>query len=151
MGPAKRWLPLESNPEVMNSFVEKLGADTSSWAFCDVFGLDPELLMMVPQPVLAVLMVFPITDQSEKAKDEGAGLSIFCDLSERLPSGRLTGSPLAICCSPDSSSFQFSSLDPYILLLHAAMVVSISSVKLCGLYAPMLFECAKTQELACGN
>mmetsp|Transcript_5512 Transcript_5512/g.15358 ORF Transcript_5512/g.15358 Transcript_5512/m.15358 type:complete len:236 (+) Transcript_5512:123-830(+) len=70
MGPAKRWLPLESNPEVMNSFVEKLGADTSSWAFCDVFGLDPELLMMVPQPVLAVLMVFPITDQSEKAKDE---------------------------------------------------------------------------------
>jgi hypothetical protein len=38
---SKRWLPLESNPEVMNAFIEKLGIDTSLWAFCDIFGLDP--------------------------------------------------------------------------------------------------------------
>ena len=36
----KKWLPLESNPDVMNSFVEKLGLDITAHAFCDVFGLD---------------------------------------------------------------------------------------------------------------
>lgn len=36
----KKWLPLESNPEVLNDFVSKLGYDTSKYAFCDVFGLD---------------------------------------------------------------------------------------------------------------
>ncbi|KNE67209.1 ubiquitin carboxyl-terminal hydrolase [Allomyces macrogynus ATCC 38327] len=32
-----------------------------AWAFCDVFGLDPELLAMVP-PAIAVILLFPITD-----------------------------------------------------------------------------------------
>ncbi len=36
----KKWLPLESNPEVLNDFVSKLGYDTSKYCFCDVFGLD---------------------------------------------------------------------------------------------------------------
>ena len=36
----KRWLPLESNPDVLNDFVQKLGYSTKSYAFCDVFGLD---------------------------------------------------------------------------------------------------------------
>uniref|UniRef100_A0A061SEX6 Ubiquitin carboxyl-terminal hydrolase n=1 Tax=Tetraselmis sp. GSL018 TaxID=582737 RepID=A0A061SEX6_9CHLO len=66
----KRWLPLESNPEVMTTFLGQLGVDTSKWAFCDIFGLDQELLAMVPQPVLAVLMLFPITDETEKARQK---------------------------------------------------------------------------------
>ncbi len=36
----KKWLPLESNPDVLNDFVSKLGYDTSKYSFCDVFGLD---------------------------------------------------------------------------------------------------------------
>ena len=36
----KKWLPLESNPEVLNDFVSKLGYDTNKYSFCDVFGLD---------------------------------------------------------------------------------------------------------------
>ena len=90
----KRWLPLESNPDVLNDFVKKLGFDTSKYAFCDVYGLDEvrrrlswpivtsrsqtnssgglqELLAMVPQPVVAVLLLFPVTKDSEAAKDKG--------------------------------------------------------------------------------
>ena len=43
----KRWLPLESNPDVLNDFVQKLGFDISKYAFCDVFGLD-EVRIAVP-------------------------------------------------------------------------------------------------------
>ncbi|KAJ3088921.1 Ubiquitin carboxyl-terminal hydrolase isozyme L3 [Quaeritorhiza haematococci] len=64
------WLPLEANPQVMNKYMEKLGV-TGDWAFTDVWGLDAELLQFIPQPVLAVLLLFPITDKYEQfRKDE---------------------------------------------------------------------------------
>lgn len=36
----KKWVPLESNPDVLNEYAVKLGADLSQFQFCDVFGLD---------------------------------------------------------------------------------------------------------------
>ena len=65
-----RWLALESNPDVMNKYVTNLGLDTSSWQYVDVYGLDPDLLMMVPKPVCALLLLFPISESYEKFRLE---------------------------------------------------------------------------------
>jgi len=61
-----RWLPLESNPDVMNKYMSNLGVESSAWQYFDVYGLDPDLLMMIPRPVCALLLLFPITDNYKK-------------------------------------------------------------------------------------
>ena len=66
----------------MNKYIENLGASTD-WGFHDIFGLDPDLLMMVPKPVAAVMLLYPI---SEKVCDQ---LSLFS------------------LCFDDSSAFKF--------------------------------------------
>ncbi|XP_039002396.1 ubiquitin carboxyl-terminal hydrolase 3-like [Hibiscus syriacus] len=65
---AKRWLPLEANPDVMNQFLWNLGIPETVTECCDVYGLDDELLAIVPQPVLAVLFLYPITSQTEEER-----------------------------------------------------------------------------------
>ncbi|GAB4858085.1 Ubiquitin carboxyl-terminal hydrolase 3 [Ancistrocladus abbreviatus] len=62
---AKRWLPLEANPDVMNQFLWGLGVQEEEAECYDVYGLDEDLLEMVPKPVLAVLFLYPITAESE--------------------------------------------------------------------------------------
>ncbi|CAN6579528.1 unnamed protein product [Malus baccata var. baccata] len=65
---AKRWLPLEANPDVMNQFLWGLGLQENEAECFDVYGLDGELLEMVPKPVLAVLFLYPITAKTEEER-----------------------------------------------------------------------------------
>ncbi|OZJ06921.1 hypothetical protein BZG36_00151 [Bifiguratus adelaidae] len=72
-----RWLPLEANPEVMNEFMYNLGM-SKEYAFTDVYGFDPTLLAMVPQPVLAIILCFPVTPAYEKYRlNEEAHITQF--------------------------------------------------------------------------
>ncbi|EDW11100.1 ubiquitin carboxyl-terminal hydrolase [Drosophila mojavensis] len=63
------WTPLESNPEVLTKYIHKLGV-SPSWSITDVIGLDEELLAMLPQPVKALILLFPISDAYEKHRAE---------------------------------------------------------------------------------
>ncbi|GMN30980.1 hypothetical protein TIFTF001_003050 [Ficus carica] len=69
---SKRWLPLEANPDVMNQFLWGLGLPETEAECCDVYGLGEELLEMVPKPVLAVLFLYPLTQQSEEERIQQA-------------------------------------------------------------------------------
>ncbi|XP_011178485.1 ubiquitin carboxyl-terminal hydrolase [Zeugodacus cucurbitae] len=59
------WLPLESNPDVLTKYIHKLGV-SNEWSITDVVSLEPEMLEWIPQPVKAIILLFPISDNYEK-------------------------------------------------------------------------------------
>jgi ubiquitin carboxyl-terminal hydrolase L3 len=66
----KHFIPLESNPEVFNELIYKLGVP-ESLEFQDVLSLDdPDLLAFLPRPAYALVLVFPTTDAYQKRHDE---------------------------------------------------------------------------------
>ncbi|KAG1824606.1 cysteine proteinase [Suillus subaureus] len=65
-----RWIPLESNPDVFNSWAATAGLSSKAH-FEDIYGLDPELLGMVPEGVKAVTLLFPCSGTiATKRKEE---------------------------------------------------------------------------------
>lgn len=69
------WLPLESNPDVMNVYLQKLGCPTASTSFVDVLSTDDWALEMVPSPVKSVVLLFPIKKHTEEARHEHAAVA----------------------------------------------------------------------------
>lgn len=70
MPDTKRVIPLESNPDIFNALAHKLGL-SPVLSFQDVYSItDPELLAFLPQPVLALIMLFPITDSYEEYRKQ---------------------------------------------------------------------------------
>jgi len=84
------WVPLESNPEMLSTFAHGVGLP-EMWEFCDVFGTDEELLAMVPQPCVAVTLLFKQSEklrafksaqyeQLDKAQKDNAGQAVSSDI-----------------------------------------------------------------------
>jgi ubiquitin carboxyl-terminal hydrolase L3 len=46
----------------LNKYLKNLGVKNDDYEFVEIIGFDEELLTFVPQPVSAVLLIFPITD-----------------------------------------------------------------------------------------
>lgn len=63
---------IENNPDVMNRLAAKLGL-SDKLEFYDVYSLDdPDLLAFIPRPVLALLVIIPLTpawDENRQAED----------------------------------------------------------------------------------
>ena len=72
-----QWAPLESNPSSFTQFAQAIGM-ASKTQFHDCWGLEKDLLAMVPQPALAVILLFPFEGEIEKAQT---------DANERLSAG----------------------------------------------------------------
>jgi hypothetical protein len=56
-----------SSAQVLNKYLSNLGVQNEAFEFTEIIGFDEDLLAFVPQPVSAVLLIFPIT---EEASDE---------------------------------------------------------------------------------
>lgn len=65
------WIPMESNPEVMNSFLSKVGVK-SHIEIVDVLGFDDEFLQMVEGKVEGVLLCYPMKGATDCTVDEKA-------------------------------------------------------------------------------
>lgn len=63
------WVPLESNPEVMTKFLHKLGVP-KKWSILDVYGLESDLLAIIPRPVLGVILLYPIPSKIDKTEED---------------------------------------------------------------------------------
>merc|ERR1719265_195875 len=63
------WVPLESNPEMLNEFASRVGTP-KGWAFVDVLGIDAEILATVPQPCMAVTLLFQLSRKLERCKKQ---------------------------------------------------------------------------------
>lgn len=63
------WVPLESNPAALTKFAHGLGVKPN-WVFTDCIGLDEELLAMSPQPVIALVFLFPYSKMLQFREEE---------------------------------------------------------------------------------
>mmetsp|Transcript_37201 Transcript_37201/g.76247 ORF Transcript_37201/g.76247 Transcript_37201/m.76247 type:complete len:236 (+) Transcript_37201:3-710(+) len=91
-----QWPALESNPEVLTNFIQAIGAPSTA-AFHDVFGLDEELLGMVPQPVHALVLLYPHSGHAKAPRSRDTpseGEAFFLWQTERL--GNACGSIASI-------------------------------------------------------
>lgn len=70
------WIPMESNPEVMNSFLRKIGVKPHI-NVVDVLGFDDELLNMIEGKVEGLLLCYPMKGPTNNTVDEAAKKKLY--------------------------------------------------------------------------
>jgi ubiquitin carboxyl-terminal hydrolase L3 len=73
----KHFIPLESNPDLFTELIHSLGVP-QIYQFHDVYSIDePELLALIPRPVLALILILPTTPAYEEriAQENAAGIT----------------------------------------------------------------------------
>jgi len=75
------WIPLESNPDVLTKYIQKLGVTCGE--LVDVFSFDEDVLDCIAN-VKAVILLFPCTPESYERRKEIAGEN-EADKPETLP------------------------------------------------------------------
>ena len=92
----KRWKPMEWNPSIFTKFVEKIGYSCLDLAFYDVMSLDSDMwLAMVPSPIAAVIVAFPIKDwhnelRKQEIEDQKADHSDVVFIKDKIENGCAT-------------------------------------------------------------
>ncbi|EGR30024.1 ubiquitin carboxyl-terminal family 1 protein, putative [Ichthyophthirius multifiliis] len=77
------WFPLESNPDVINPYIQNLGFDTSKYQWVDLMSTEDWAQEMLPKPCVAVVFLFPITentikyDQEEEKKQQQVDAKVY--------------------------------------------------------------------------
>jgi ubiquitin carboxyl-terminal hydrolase L3 len=61
-------MPLESNPEVINQFIQKIGLKTDLFAFTEMLSTEEWALEMIPQPALGILFLYEETPAQQQFK-----------------------------------------------------------------------------------
>ena len=77
-----KWFPLESNPELLNQYLARLGLNTSQVCLHDVYSTEDWALSMIPRPVYAVIFLYPL---SEKLRQRQYPKSTSTDESSSSP------------------------------------------------------------------
>ncbi len=77
------WPPLESSPEIFTDSMQKLGLP-STWGFSELYGLEEELMQMVPQPVVAVILCADYKIKSNNVGSQTTACSFYMDQTSKL-------------------------------------------------------------------
>ena len=71
------WMPLESNPEVINEFIGKMGLKLTEFNFQEMLSIEEWAQEMLPQPVLGIMLCYEVTPvQSDFKKTQEPTLNI---------------------------------------------------------------------------
>ena len=91
----QKWLPIESNPEVMNKFMYSCGLPEDKWEVSDVYGLDDALLAL-PKPVLSLMLLIPANEKYDDYCKQEATMN---ELSMAIPQNLYYMThPMRNCC-----------------------------------------------------
>ena len=71
-GDNENWKPLESNAQVINPYIQKMGLKTQQFSFQEILSTEDWAIEMIPKPVLGVLFLYELTNPQMQYKTQQA-------------------------------------------------------------------------------